>query len=77
MESEPRTMTTIPTVLPASDAAHVLNLSQSTLAKLRVTGKGPAYCKLGRRVVYRREDLMDWLEESRRLSTSDSGARKC
>ncbi len=70
-------MTTIPTVLPASDTARVLNLSQSTLAKLRVTGKGPAYCKLGRRVVYRPEDLMDWLEESRRLSTSDPGARKC
>ena len=66
-------MTTIPAVLPASDAARALNLSQSTLAKLRLSGKGPAFCKLGRRVVYRREDLADWLSGNRRLSTSELG----
>jgi hypothetical protein len=66
-------MTSIPTVVPASDAARVLNLSQSTLAKLRVTGKGPAYCKLGRRVVYRLDDLDDWLTDCRRRSTSEDG----
>ena len=66
-------MTTIPAVLLASDAALLLSLSQSTLAKLRLTGKGPAYCKLGRRVVYRLEDLTAWLEKNRRLSTSESG----
>jgi Helix-turn-helix domain len=66
-------MTTIPAVLLASDAARLLSLSQSTLAKLRLTGKGPAYCKLGRRVVYRLEDLTAWLEKNRRLSTSESG----
>ena len=70
-------MTTIPTVLLASDAARVLSLSQSTLAKLRLTGKGPAYCKLGRRVVYRLEDLTAWLEKNRRLSTSESGGSAC
>ena len=66
-------MTTIPAVLLASDAARLLSLSQSTLAKLRLTGKGPAYCKLGRRVVYRLEDLTAWLEKNRRLSTSELG----
>ena len=66
-------MTTMPVVLSASDAARVLNLSESTLAKLRLSGKGPAYCKLGRRVVYRQEDLTAWLARSRRLSTSYSG----
>ena len=57
-------MTTIPAVLLASDAARLLSLSQSTLAKLKLTGKGPAYCKLGRRVVYRLEDLTAWLEKT-------------
>lgn len=66
-------MTTISAVVPASDAARILNLSQSTLAKLRLSGKGPAYCKLGRRVVYRQEDLAAWLQKNRRSSTSDSG----
>ena len=64
-------MTDIPAVLPASDAARILGLSQSTLAKLRLTGNGPAYCKLGRRVVYRPEDLSEWLAEKRRRSTAD------
>ena len=64
-------MTDVPTVLDATEAAHCLGLSQSTLAKLRLTGNGPAYCKLGRRVVYRREDLEAWLAENRRRSTSE------
>jgi hypothetical protein len=63
-------MTTISVVVPASDAARMLNLSESTLAKLRLSGKGPVYCKLGRRVVYRPEDLAAWLESNRRSSTS-------
>lgn len=64
-------MTDIPTVLPASDAARILGLSQSTLAKLRLSGNGPAYCKLGRRVVYRPDDLAEWLAEKRRRSTAE------
>lgn len=70
-------MTTIPVVLPASAAARALNLSESTLAKLRLSGKGPAYCKLGRRIVYRPDDLAAWLNQNRRRSTSDSGECAC
>jgi len=64
-------MTQIPTVLGAREAAEVLGLSQSTLAKLRLTGSGPTYCKLGRRVVYRPEDLSTWIADHRRRSTSE------
>jgi hypothetical protein len=70
---EPQTMTDIPTVLPASEAARVLGLSPSTLAKLRLRGSGPIYCKLGRRVLYRPDDLSAWLAEHLRMSTSDPG----
>jgi Helix-turn-helix domain len=42
--------------LTAGEAAKVLGLAPSTLAKLRLSGNGPVYCKLGRRVVYRREE---------------------
>ena len=38
-------------------AAAFLNLSSSTLAKLRLRGDGPAFSKLGRAVVYDRDDL--------------------
>jgi hypothetical protein len=40
---------------------------------MRTRGGGPVFVKLGRRVVYRREDLDHWLEERRRTSTSDPG----
>jgi excisionase family DNA binding protein len=55
----------------AGAAASYLGISTSTLAKLRLSGTGPAYCKLGRRVVYRAADLEAWLESRRRLSTSE------
>jgi hypothetical protein len=45
------------------------------LAKLRLSGNGPVYCKLGRRVLYRREDLEAWLETRIARHTSDAEAR--
>jgi len=62
-------------VLRARDAAQFVGLSESTLAKLRLNGNGPAYCKLGRRVVYRRADLEQWLESRTTRDTSDADAR--
>jgi excisionase family DNA binding protein len=67
--------TSDPITLTASEAARVLGLAQSTLAKLRLSGNGPIYCKLGRRVVYRREDLEAWLESRVAHNTSDADAR--
>ena len=51
-------------------AARYVGLSTSTLAKMRLRGDGAAYSKAGRAVVYRIEDLCEWLESRRRLSTS-------
>jgi hypothetical protein len=68
-------MTDIPAVLPPSEAARFLTLSPSTLAKLRLDGNGPVYCKLGRRVVYRRDDLAAWLETRTARDTSDAESR--
>jgi predicted DNA-binding transcriptional regulator AlpA len=59
--------------LSASMAAGYIGLSSSTLAKMRLSGTGPAFHKLGRRVVYRPEDLDAWLASCRRTSTSDDG----
>jgi predicted DNA-binding transcriptional regulator AlpA len=58
-------------VLNSQEAADTLNLSVSTLAKLRLAGTGPAYHKLGRRVVYLPADLLAWLAKKRRNSTSE------
>lgn len=53
-------------------AAEYLCLSPRTLEKLRVIGDGPAFRKLGRRVVYALEDLDIWADRRRQESTSDS-----
>lgn len=43
--------------LPEIDAAGYLGMSQAWLRKQRRLGKAPAYIRLGRRIVYQREDL--------------------
>jgi predicted DNA-binding transcriptional regulator AlpA len=59
-------------------AAH-LTLSKSTLDKLRLTGGGPPFMKLGsRRVVYDLDELDAWATQGRRQNTSapkSGGAR--
>jgi len=57
----------------APEAAQYLGFSASTLAKLRISGGGPRYLKLNRRVAYDTRDLDAWLAARRRSSTSDSG----
>jgi predicted DNA-binding transcriptional regulator AlpA len=54
------------------DAARYVGLSASTLEKFRVMGRGPAYRKLGKKlVIYLRSDLDAWLDQCRRTSTSE------
>ena len=58
-------------MLSTPEAASYCGSSASTFAKLRLYGGGPYYVKLGRRVVYDRADLDQWLTSNRRASTSD------
>jgi predicted DNA-binding transcriptional regulator AlpA len=58
--------------LRAPEAATYVGLSPSTLAKMRLRGDGPTYSKAGPRVViYDRSDLEEWLERTKRRSTSE------
>jgi predicted DNA-binding transcriptional regulator AlpA len=66
----------VSSLLDAQKAADWTGLSTSTLAKLRLSGDGPTYAKLGRRVVYRLHDLEMWIEAHRFKSTSEYGAKK-
>jgi predicted DNA-binding transcriptional regulator AlpA len=68
-------MTNLPKVVSTKVAARFVGLSESTLAKLRLNGNGPVYCKLGRRVVYRLTDLEQWLQSRVTRDTSDADAR--
>ncbi len=55
------------------EAAEYLRLRPSTLERWRSVGGGPGFRKLGGRVVYARQELDDFAEAGRRLSTSDPG----
>lgn len=63
-----------PPRLSTRQAAEFLGLSARTLEKRRLSCTAdPPYRKLGKRVVYDRDELLAWLESKRRASTSDPG----
>jgi excisionase family DNA binding protein len=57
--------------LTPQEAAELLRTSTSTLAKRRLNGDGPKYCRIGRAIRYRKSDLEEWLGQSRVRSTSE------
>ena len=59
--------------LRTPEAARFLGLSGRTLEKHRTYGTGPAYRKLGGRVVYSVDDLQSWASRGAKSSTSDPG----
>ena len=61
-------------MLIAEDAGQYMGLATRTLAKMRLSGDSPPYFKVGRRVLYERDELVAWLAQRKRRSTSDSGS---
>ena len=57
--------------LRTPEAARYTGLAKSTLEKLRVTGDGSPFIRIGRAVLYDPDDLDAWLAANRRKSTSD------
>jgi hypothetical protein len=55
------------------DAAAYLTISVQRLAKMRLTGDSPPFCRVGRSIVYRKADIDSWLDANKRRSTSDAG----
>lgn len=60
--------------LTQGEAAALLRLSGRTLERHRVSGTGPVFVRLGRRIVYRPGDLMTWAEAHTYRSTSEARA---
>lgn len=50
-------------------AARYIGISPSLLKKKRLNGEGPAFCRVGNRVIYRKEDLDAFLIEHRVTTT--------
>lgn len=64
------------TLLTQRETALVLRLSERTLERSRVTGFGPPFCKLGRRVLYPQDKLDAWITSHIVGSTSGSGEQR-
>jgi hypothetical protein len=45
----------------------------NTLAQWRMTGAGPTFIRIGRRVRYRPDDVNAWIDSQARRSTCDPG----
>lgn len=58
--------------LSAEETAEHIRMSQSWLAKARLTGDGPPFIKAGRAVLYDVEDVDFWMSNRKRRSTSDT-----
>lgn len=58
-------------ILDINKVAEQLNVRPASLAKWRVTGDGPRFVKLGKRVGYRQQDIDAWIESKVRSSTSE------
>jgi predicted DNA-binding transcriptional regulator AlpA len=59
--------------LTQSEVAALLRISPRTLERHRLAGTGPAYVKLGRRVVYSRDTIEAWALANTIRSTSEAG----
>lgn len=57
--------------LQPSKAAKHLGISEGTLARMRVSGGGPQYIKLGGKIFYDTRDLDRWIESNKFNSTAD------
>ena len=59
------------TLLTPKEAARILKVSLSWLAKARMRGDGPPYIQFGRAVRYTDQALVHWTKSRQRLSTAE------
>jgi hypothetical protein len=59
-------------LLTPKEAATVLKVSLSWLAKARMRGDGPPYIQFGRAIRYTEQALMHWMKSRQRFSTSEA-----
>ena len=62
------------TCLNQTELAARWTISARTLERWRWTGDGPAFLKIGGRVVYRLEDVLAYAQARQRRSTAERGA---
>ena len=71
-DTSSRNLTSFAQCMRTPEAARYVALSVSSMTKLRLSGDGPPFVKVGpRAVAYRKADLDAWLEARVRRSTSE------
>ena len=58
--------------LTTEETANELRVSPRTLERLRQVGTGPAFCRLGRRVVYGRRQIREYVASRTFTSTAEA-----
>lgn len=66
---------TWPPLLTVQEVAAILRCSVSSLNKWRLSGAGPRFVRVGSRVRYRPADVVAYVHEQTRISTSQSGSQ--
>ena len=58
-------------LLTPKEAARLMKVSLSWLAKARMRGDGPPYIQIGRSIRYAEAALLQWMKSRQRMSTSE------
>ncbi|MEQ6886465.1 helix-turn-helix domain-containing protein [Salicola sp. Rm-C-2C1-2] len=64
---------TMPKLWNQKNLAAYLGKSTYWCERARWAGEGPKFVKIGRCIRYKPEDVLEWLEEQTRRSTTDNG----
>ena len=62
----------LPELISPPNLAQKIGVGVNCLAKWRLTGEGPPFIRVGRRVHYHPEDVANWLQSRRVRSTSEA-----
>lgn len=61
MNTEQPQQPSTPPTLKTAEVAHLLRTSEQTLERMRASGTGPAFVKVGREFRYPTSALIDWI----------------
>ena len=61
----------MPNLITTSEFAEIVRAPEETVRYWRFIGKGPRSVKLGRRVLYDRDDVEQWIADQRTQQSGD------
>lgn len=62
----------MPFLLTVKEVANLLRTSRKAVYSMVERGQLPGITRIGKRLLFRRDDLIEWLEERRALSSKEA-----